>query len=68
MGRYDLFVADECFLTGTGAEVMPVIGVDGRDIGDAKPGSITLRLLEAFRELRVREGVRVEYPAPATAS
>ena len=64
---HDLYTADECFLTGTGAEVMPVIGVDGRVIGDGKPGSITLRLLEAFRELRLREGARVEYPAPATA-
>ncbi len=61
---HDLYTADECFLTGTGAEVMPVIGIDGREIGEGKPGAITLRLLEAFRELRVREGTRVEYPVP----
>jgi branched-chain amino acid aminotransferase len=61
---HDLYTADECFLTGTGAEVMPVIGVDGREVGDGKPGAITLRLLEAFQELRVHEGTRVEYPVP----
>ena len=36
--RYDLFNADECFLTGTGAEIVPVVKIDGRVIGDGKPG------------------------------
>ena len=36
--RYDLFNADECFLTGTGAEIMPVVKIDGRVIGNGKPG------------------------------
>ena len=67
LALHDLYTADECFLTGTGAEVVPVIAVDGREIGDGKPGSVTQRLLEAFQELRVREGRRVEYPAPAAA-
>ncbi|MBA3881364.1 MAG: branched-chain-amino-acid transaminase [Chthoniobacterales bacterium] len=53
--RHDVFVADECFLTGTGAEVIPVIKVDGRVIGTGKPGSITGRMIARFREL-VREG------------
>ena len=65
LALHDLYTADECFLTGTGAEVVPVIGVDGRAIGDGRPGAITRRLLEAFQELRVREGARVEYPTPA---
>src|ERR1041385_4548490 len=42
--RYDLFCADECFLCGTGAEIMPVIKIDGRVIGAGKPGHITRKL------------------------
>ncbi len=49
--RHDLFVADECFLTGTAAEVVPVIKVDGRPIGDGKPGPITRDLMARFGEL-----------------
>lgn len=44
--RYDLFNADECFLTGTGAEIVPVVKIDGRVIGTGKPGKVT-RTLEA---------------------
>jgi branched-chain amino acid aminotransferase len=51
--RYDVWCADECFLTGTGAEVIPVVKLDGREIGDGKPGSVTRRISEAFRQ-RVR--------------
>ena len=53
--RHDLYVADECFLTGTGAEVVPVTKIDGRVVGNGAPGAITKRLLEAFHKL-VREG------------
>jgi branched-chain amino acid aminotransferase len=49
--RYDLHTADECFLTGTGAEIMPVTSVDGRRIGDGKPGAITKKLIAGFRSL-----------------
>jgi len=49
--QYDLYAADECFITGTGAEVMPVISVDGRIIGDGKPGPLTLQLMEDYRKL-----------------
>jgi branched-chain amino acid aminotransferase len=49
--RYDLYAADECFLTGTGAEVMPVTEADGRPIGDGRPGPWTSRLREAFEAL-----------------
>jgi len=48
--RFDLYVADECFLTGTAAEIIPVVRIDSRDIGDGTPGQITLRLLERFRQ------------------
>ena len=49
--RYDLFNADECFLTGTGAELIPVVKIDGRVIGTGKPGPITLRLEEDYHAL-----------------
>jgi branched-chain amino acid aminotransferase len=49
--RYDLFNADECFLTGTGAEIMPVIKIDGRVIGSGKPGVLTLKLSEEYHAL-----------------
>ena len=49
--RYDLFNADECFLTGTGAEIIPVVKIDGREIGNGKPGSVTLKLISGYRAL-----------------
>lgn len=49
--RFDLYTADECFLTGSGAELIPVISVDKRAVGNEKPGPLTLRLKEAFTEL-----------------
>lgn len=49
--RFDLYTADECFITGSGAELMPVISVDGRTVGEGIPGPVTIRLTEAFRAL-----------------
>lgn len=49
--RHDLYTSDECFLTGTAAELIPVIKVDGREIGTGVPGDIYKQLLAAFREL-----------------
>ena len=49
--RYDLFNADECFLTGTGAELIPVTKIDGRVIGSGKPGPITKRLVKSYHAL-----------------
>jgi len=49
LALFDVYTADEAFMTGSGAEVMPITNVDGRTIGDGKPGPTTLRLLEAFR-------------------
>jgi branched-chain amino acid aminotransferase len=48
--RYDLYTADECFMTGTGAEIMPVTKIDGRLIGAGEPGPVTKRLIEGFRD------------------
>jgi len=53
--RHDVFIADECFLTGTAAEVIPVIRADGRSIGTGKPGPISTRMIARFREI-TREG------------
>ncbi len=49
--RFDLFNADECFLTGTGAEIMPVIKIDGRVIGGGKPGPLTIKLISDYKAL-----------------
>lgn len=54
--RYDVWVADELFLTGTAAEIVPIIEVDARPIGDGKPGPITARFLESFRKRVSIEG------------
>ena len=47
--RHDMYVADEFFLTGTAAELIPVVQLDGRPIGDGKPGPITQQLLKRFQ-------------------
>jgi branched-chain amino acid aminotransferase len=57
--RYDLWNSDECFLTGTGAEVIPVVKLDGREIGSGKPGPIFQRVLESFRRRVRAEGTRI---------
>ncbi|GIW94833.1 MAG: branched chain amino acid aminotransferase [Pirellulaceae bacterium] len=49
--KHDVYIADECFLTGTAAEVVPVVKVDSRVIGDGKPGPITRELMRRFAEL-----------------
>jgi branched-chain amino acid aminotransferase len=57
--RYDLWCADECFLSGTGAEVIPVVKLDGREIGSGRPGPATARVAEAFHRRTRVEGVRI---------
>jgi len=57
--RYDIYVADECFLTGTAAEVIPVVKVDSRPIGAGSPGEITRMLIEDFRELTKVDGPKI---------
>lgn len=56
--RYDLFNADEVFLTGTAAEIIPVVSIDGRIIGYEKPGKFTLDLIKEFRKATGKEGVK----------
>src|SRR4051812_3936240 len=57
--RHDVFVADECFLTGTAAEVIPVIKADGRPIGTGKPGPLTGKIIARFRELTRSTGTPI---------
>lgn len=56
---YDVYAAEECFLTGTGAELGPVVEIDGRQIGTGLPGPVTARLVAAFRDLARRTGTPV---------
>jgi branched-chain amino acid aminotransferase len=57
--RYELYTSDECFLTGTAAEVIPVVEVDKRPIGEGKPGPITLKLIDAFRRYAQTHGTPI---------
>jgi branched-chain amino acid aminotransferase len=56
--RHQLYNADECFLTGTACEIIPVVRVDNRQVGNGKPGKVTLRLMEEFKRLTNIDGVR----------
>ena len=56
--RHDLFNADEVFLTGTAAEIVPVVKIDGRVIGAGRPGPVTKKLQQGFRQLTKTEGIR----------
>ncbi len=56
--RHELFISDECFLTGTAAEIIPVVKVDGRVIGTGKPGDVTLKLMRKFKEMTKKAGVK----------
>jgi len=56
--RHEVYISDECFLTGTAAEIIPVVKVDGRTIGSGKPGRLTLGLMKKFKELTKKEGTR----------
>lgn len=53
----DLFSADECFVTGTAARVVPVTTIDGREIGDGRPGPVTKKFMNAFVELTQKDGI-----------
>jgi branched-chain amino acid aminotransferase len=57
--RHDIFVADECFLTGTAAEIVPVVKADGRSIGNGKPGPITARIIARFRQVTRETGTPI---------
>ena len=63
--RHDLYTADEVFLTGTAAEIVPVVKIDNRAIGRGRPGKITARLMREFQKLTPKEGVKYEVLADA---
>jgi len=56
--RHEVYTADECFLTGTAAEIIPVVKVDGRLIGNGKPGVLTTKLTKAFHIVTRKDGVK----------
>jgi branched-chain amino acid aminotransferase len=60
--RHDVFTADECFLTGSAAEVIAAVVLDRRSIGDGKPGPLTQKLVEKFKVLVNSTGTAVTYP------
>ena len=59
LARFDVWTADECFLTGTAAKLIPLVELDGRSIGDGKPGPITKKLLQGFNEIAPVEGTKI---------
>lgn len=67
MGRIDFFGAEEAFLSGSGARIVPIRSLDGQPIGEATPGPVTKRLTEAFFELARSTGVPIPYPAARAA-
>jgi branched-chain amino acid aminotransferase len=56
---HELYVADEVFITGTAAEIVPVVEIDGRKINDGKTGEITKKLREKFKEIRTKLGTKI---------
>jgi branched-chain amino acid aminotransferase len=56
--RHEVYISDECFLTGTAAQVIPVVKVDGRVIGAGKPGPVTASLMKKFKILTTKDGVK----------
>ena len=56
--RHEVYISDECFLTGTAAEIIPVVKVDGRVIGTGKPGKLTFSLMKKFKELTKKDGIK----------
>lgn len=56
--RHEVYTADECFLTGTAAEIIPVVKVDGRAIGIGKPGAMTKKLIALFKVETTKDGVK----------
>ena len=57
--RYDLYNADECFITGTAAEVVPVVKIDGRQVGAGRPGRLTAKFIKAYSELTQNSGEEI---------
>jgi branched-chain amino acid aminotransferase len=60
MGYFDLYSADEVFVTGTAAEVGPIVTIDGRTIGSGRPGPVTRQLMSAFMAATSRSGTPID--------
>lgn len=60
MTRYDLYTSDECFLTGTAAEIIPVVRIDAREINGGKPGEKTKKLIAKFKTVTKKIGVKIK--------
>ena len=59
LGLFDIYTADEVFVTGTAAEIAPVTKIDGRIIGDGKPGKVTKKLMGSFKYITLSEGTPI---------
>jgi len=59
LGMFDLYTADEIFVTGTAAEAAPLVKVDGRAIGTGKPGPITKKMIKAFEVITQTTGIPI---------
>jgi len=57
---YNVYTADECFLTGTAAEIVPVVSADSREIFDGKPGKVTISLIKEFKDLTRSTGIPIK--------
>jgi branched-chain amino acid aminotransferase len=57
--RYDIYTADECFLTGTAAEIIPAVVLDSRPVNDGMPGPVTARFIKRFHELTATTGTPI---------
>ena len=65
--RSELYVADECFMTGTAAHVTAVVEVDRRPVGDGKPGELTRKLQQPYSDaLRGKNGTYAQWVTPVT--
>ncbi|MDR1511825.1 MAG: branched-chain-amino-acid transaminase [Endomicrobium sp.] len=60
ISTYNVYTADECFLTGTAAEMVPVTSVDSREIFDGKPGKVTINLMREFKNLTRSTGIPIK--------
>ena len=63
---FDVYAADEVFITGTAAEIAPCVEVDHRKIGEGKPGPVTKRLIEGFRKVTHSTGTAIFADGKAT--
>jgi branched-chain amino acid aminotransferase len=68
LDRHDLYNADECFLTGTAAGVVPIVKIDGRKIGNGRPGKLTSEISKLYHDLTLSEGAQVSRTAKTVQS